>query len=133
MSDRDRIADQRETPSPVRVEAFSAGVFAFVLTLVRPYLSVAMYALLLFYYALPGPSVIRWNDGSTGTQTQMSLIRTGEPASCDNGFDSPPAWCPVAFRMPTHPPAVQPTPACSASRSVWLVSRLPLSPILSAL
>jgi hypothetical protein len=36
---------------------------AFVLTLMSPYLSVAMYALLLFYYALPGPSVIRWMTG----------------------------------------------------------------------
>jgi hypothetical protein len=36
---------------------------AFVLTLIRPYLSVAMYALLLFYYGLPGPSVIRWMTG----------------------------------------------------------------------
>jgi uncharacterized membrane protein len=36
---------------------------AFVLTLISPYLSVAMYALLLFYYALPGPSVIRWMTG----------------------------------------------------------------------
>ena len=35
----------------------------FVLTLMSPYLSVAMYALLLFYYALPGPSVIRWMTG----------------------------------------------------------------------
>jgi hypothetical protein len=36
---------------------------AFVLTLISPYLSVAMYGLLLFYYALPGPSVIRWMTG----------------------------------------------------------------------
>ena len=36
---------------------------AFVLTLISPYLSVAMYALLLVYYALPGPSVIRWMTG----------------------------------------------------------------------
>ncbi len=36
---------------------------AFALTLISPYLSVAMYALLLFYYALPGPSVIRWMTG----------------------------------------------------------------------
>jgi hypothetical protein len=32
---------------------------AFMLTLMSPYLSVTIYALLLFYYALPGPSVMR--------------------------------------------------------------------------
>lgn len=33
---------------------------AFLLALVSPYLSVIMYIFLLFYYALPGPSVTRW-------------------------------------------------------------------------
>jgi uncharacterized membrane protein len=33
---------------------------AFALAFVNVYVSVAMYALLLFYYALPGPVVIRW-------------------------------------------------------------------------
>jgi uncharacterized membrane protein len=33
---------------------------AFGLAFVSPYLSVAMYVLLLFYYALPGPAIVRW-------------------------------------------------------------------------
>ena len=33
---------------------------AFGLAYVDPYLSVGMYMLLLIYYALPGPFVVRW-------------------------------------------------------------------------
>jgi uncharacterized membrane protein len=36
---------------------------ALMLSLVNPYLSVVIYMLLLLYYALPGPSVIRWMTG----------------------------------------------------------------------
>ena len=36
---------------------------AVILAVVNPYLSVVMYMLLLRYYALPGPSVIRWITG----------------------------------------------------------------------
>ncbi|MGG3810099.1 TMEM175 family protein [Methylorubrum rhodesianum] len=36
---------------------------AFVLALVTPYLSVGIYILLLIYYAMPGPTVVRWTTG----------------------------------------------------------------------
>lgn len=44
---------------------------AFALTLISPYLSVGMYALLLFYYALPGPHVIRWMTGRRARRRQV--------------------------------------------------------------
>jgi uncharacterized membrane protein len=46
---------------------------AFVFTLISPYLSVAMYALLLFYYALPGPSMIRWMTGRRARREKTRL------------------------------------------------------------
>ncbi len=49
---------------------------AFLLTFVSPYLSVCVYILLLFYYALPGPSVIRW---ITGRRARRSVRRLIEP------------------------------------------------------
>ena len=36
---------------------------AFVLAFVTPYLSVSIYILLLIYYALPGPTMVRWTTG----------------------------------------------------------------------
>jgi len=48
---------------------------AFVLTFVSPYLSVATYALLLFYYAFPGPSVIRWMTGRRARRMKVLLRR----------------------------------------------------------
>ena len=36
---------------------------AFFLALVTPYLSIGIYILLLIYYALPGPIVVRWTTG----------------------------------------------------------------------
>jgi hypothetical protein len=49
---------------------------AFLLTFISPYLSVCIYILLLFYYALPGPSVIRW---ITGQRARRSVRRLIEP------------------------------------------------------
>jgi uncharacterized membrane protein len=46
---------------------------AFLLTFISPYLSVGTYIILLFYYALPGPSVIRW---MTGQRARRSAIRS---------------------------------------------------------
>jgi uncharacterized membrane protein len=47
---------------------------AFLLTFISPYLSVCIYVLLLFYYALPGPSVIRWITGHRARRTARRLI-----------------------------------------------------------
>jgi hypothetical protein len=47
---------------------------AFLLTFISPYLSVCIYVLLLFYYALPGPSVIRWITGHRARSTARRLI-----------------------------------------------------------
>ncbi len=46
---------------------------AFVLTFASPYLSVATYALLLCYYALPGPSMIRWMTGRRARRMKALL------------------------------------------------------------
>ena len=53
---------------------------AFVLTFISPYLSVATYALLLFYYALPGPSVIRWMTGRRARRMRV-LLRSRDHTS----------------------------------------------------
>jgi len=47
---------------------------AFILTFISPYLSVCIYVLLLFYYALPGPSVIRWITGRRARRSVRGLI-----------------------------------------------------------
>jgi hypothetical protein len=47
---------------------------AFLLTFVSPYLSVATYIALPFYYALPGPSVVRWMTGQRARRTAHRLI-----------------------------------------------------------
>jgi hypothetical protein len=49
---------------------------ALMLAVVNPYLSVVMYMLLLLYYALPGPSVIRW---MTGRRARRSGYHTHPP------------------------------------------------------
>jgi uncharacterized membrane protein len=46
---------------------------AFVLTFISPYLSVATYAGLLLYYALPGPSMIRWMTGRRARRMKLLL------------------------------------------------------------
>ena len=53
---------------------------AFVLTFISPYLSVVTYALLLLYYALPGPSMIRWMTGRRARSIKV-LLRSRPRAS----------------------------------------------------
>jgi len=47
---------------------------AFLLTFISPYLSVCIYILLLFYYALPGPSVISWIAAQRARSSARRLI-----------------------------------------------------------
>ena len=53
---------------------------AFVLTFISPYLSVVTYALLLLYYALPGPSMICWMTGRRARSIKV-LLRSWPRAS----------------------------------------------------
>jgi hypothetical protein len=55
---------------------------AFLLAFVDPRLSVGMYALLLFYYALPGPALVRWVTAKrfirlTMAVNKRSALRSG--------------------------------------------------------
>jgi hypothetical protein len=53
---------------------------AFLLTFVSPYLSVGTYIILLFCYALPGPSVIRWMTGHRARRSALRPIQMRQNA-----------------------------------------------------
>jgi uncharacterized membrane protein len=50
---------------------------AFVLALIDPRLSVGIYVVLLLYYALPGPSVVRWSTGKRARRHRLKAAQAG--------------------------------------------------------
>jgi uncharacterized membrane protein len=63
---------------------------AFLLAFVDPRWSVGMYALLLFYYALPGPALVRWVTAKrfirfTMAANKHSAARSGAPGESSEG------------------------------------------------